>query len=448
MQALIDSLPSVLFLIAIAALYKMQAKGVSFNKRTLAGLLIGMVIGLGSHALSQNNVIANMYLNHRVFDLAGTIYLGLLQMLVIPLILTSIISAILNLGEAGGPILRFVTIRAILMLLALTAVSALIGIGIGGLFHVGSGLSMPTGVEHTTPPYAGIVATIKGMIPINPVAIMAHGNTIAMAIFATLLGMGALHLYQQNPKQAQPFKDVMLSGFHIVKQLARIIIALTPYGVLAMMAETASAKGFITFLSLLNYVFAMYAACMAVMGLHTIILISKKVNPISYFKHAYLPLLVAFTTRSSYGTLSVAEETLKDKFKVHQVTASFVPSIGATMGMNACAGIFPAMLVMMTMHITGQSITWPMMLMVMLANSIASLGISGIPGTAYIAAGVSLSMLGLPYEVIGIVIGIDAIVDMARTATNVNGVLTTAIVIDKSMATQNIAMTEPLIVTP
>ncbi|EKD70582.1 MAG: hypothetical protein ACD_46C00485G0007, partial [uncultured bacterium] len=114
-----------------------------------------------------------------------------------------------------------------------------------------------------------------------------------------------------------------------------------------------------------------------------------------------------------------------------QVGATFVPSIGATIGMNACAGIFPAMLVVMTLTILHQPLTMNLVIMIMFINAVASLGISGIPGTAYIAATVTLTSLNLPYAIVALVQGVDPIIDMGRTAINVNGVMTTALVVDQ-----------------
>ena len=179
----------------------------------------------------------------------------------------------------------------------------------------------------------------------------------------------------------------------------------------------------------------MYVAMILVFMMHSIILVACGYNPWDYLKKASTPLFVAFTTRSSFGTLPVTEETLRDKFKTSQVTATFVPSIGATIGMNACAGIFPAMLVVMTLAIMHQPLTPHLIFMVMLINAIASLGISGIPGTAYIAATVTLTSLNLPYAIIALVQGVDPIVDMGRTAVNVNGVMTTALVVDRMVDT-------------
>ncbi len=147
-----------------------------------------------------------------------------------------------------------------------------------------------------------------------------------------------------------------------------------------------------------------------------------------------MPLLVAFTTRTSFGTLPVTEETLRNKFNSSQTTATFVPSIGATIGMNACAGVFPADASGDDLGHTASTFgRFKWVVMVMLINALASLGISGIPGTAYIAATITLTSLNLPYAVVALVQGIDPIVDMGRTATNVNGVMTTALVVDRKM---------------
>ena len=162
-------------------------------------------------------------------------------------------------------------------------------------------------------------------------------------------------------------------------------------------------------------------------------------NPIHYYKNVYQALLVAFTTRSSFGTLPVTEETLKNKLHLPQITASFVPSMGATIGMNACAGVFPAMLVITVLHILHQPLTPGIFFMVMAVNAMASLGVSGIPGTAFVAAAVTLTTLGLPYSVVGLVQGIDPIIDMGRTATNVNGAMTTAMVISKGIDYSSLA---------
>ena len=363
----------------------------------------------------------------------GQGYFDFLRMLVIPLILTSIIHAILQLGKQHQErIMGKIAWKSVAMLLGMTAIASGIGMVVAVAFGVGKGMLLPNlGVtpEH---PYTGLTNTLLGMIPSNPAAMLVNENTVAMVIFAILVGAAGLYLGKTNPEKLPPFQQWIESIFWVMKRLASIVIKLTPYGVFGLMAEVMIQQGLASLKGLAIFVIAMYVAMLAVLVLHSLILWSCGVNPWRYFKLAYTPLLVAFTTRSSFGTLPVTEETLNRKLHLRQVTSSFVPSIACTMGMNACAGIFPAVLVVMAMTILHQPITVGIVLLVMLVNAMASLGISGIPGTAFVAATVSLTTLGLPYAVVGLVQGIDPIIDMGRTAVNVNGAMVSAIVADRT----------------
>ncbi len=419
-----------IFLItSLGIIYYLKLKKVSLSKQILLSLSVGLALGF----LLKYSDTPPYLINILTFISDG--YLALLKMLVIPLILTSIIHAILNLGSGKGNIkkLSFVTC---FMLLGMTAFASLITIIVGMAFSVGEGLQLPDVIATPTHTYSGIVATLLGMLPSNPIAIMAKENTIAVVLFAALLGISARMLDIKDHDKMETFKNFIAALFAIVKKLTQIILNLTPYGILALISLLILNQGTTILTGILNFIIAMYVAMFLVLSMHSIILLCFGYNPFKFFKLASLPLFVAFTTRSSFGTLPVTEETLSDKFKMSQVVASFVPSIGTTIGMNACAGIFPAMLVVMTMTIMHEPITMTFILMVMFINAIASLGISGIPGTAYIAATVSLTSLQLPYSVIALVQGIDPIIDMGRTATNVSGVMTTALVVDRLLHTK------------
>ncbi|OGT30218.1 MAG: hypothetical protein A3E87_00565 [Gammaproteobacteria bacterium RIFCSPHIGHO2_12_FULL_35_23] len=424
----------ILFILLEIFLLGLHKKQYSFNFRVIVSLLLGISFGLGLqflaggvNALAVNDVLPFM-------QFFGLGYIALLKMLVIPLVLTSIIASILKLGSLSGKLLNRLAILTVILLLGLTALASGIGLALGDWLNIGQGLSLPSGVFQPDQSYQGLVATLLGMLPSNPILVMTQENTIALVIFAIFIGLATMLLAKTDSKQAKPFKDFILASFHISKKLANIVISLTPFGVLGLMGLETASQGFQSLISVLNFIGAMYLAMLAVLILHCVILLSIKINPFTYFKKAYQPLLVAFTTRSSFGTLPVTEETLKNKFNLPQITASFVPSIGATIGMNACAGIFPAMLVAMGMHILHLPITTTTFFMVMFINAIASLGVSGIPGTAYVAAAVTLTTLGLPYSIVGIVQGIDPIIDMGRTAVNVNGVMTSALVVDKNLS--------------
>lgn len=416
----------LLLLFGFLHILKLKNKQLSF--RVIVSLGLGIFYGSLLKWTSVNEFLPFL---KDLLDLVGHAYLAFLKMLVMPLILTSIIYTILNLGSSTIGDIKKISFFTCTMLLSLTAIASLVGILIGKLFAIGEGLSLPEFVAAPKHTYTGFVDTVLGMLPSNPIAMMVQENTIAVVLFAVLFGIAARMVQAADPDKVEVFKRFIDSLFSIVKKLTTLVLELTPYGIFALISLLIFDKGANLFLGMLNFIIAIYVAMAIMFIIHGMILLLCGQNPWQYLKHAYTPLLVAFTTRSSFGTLPVSEETLNKKFKTNQVISTFVPSIGATIGMNACAGIFPAMLVVMTLTILHQPLTWDLILMVMFINAIASLGISGIPGSAYIAATVTLTSLNLPYTILALVQGIDPIVDMGRTATNVNGALTTALVVNR-----------------
>lgn len=435
MLALLQNWPILVFPALLLFLYYLHKKThLSSNLRIFISMVLGIAGGMLLNYFSPNLTLFSQNFISQSLTLVSEGYLALLKMLVLPLILTSIIHAFIHMGDHPGEMIAKLISRSVGLLLLLTAVASAIGMGVGLWLHVGQKLSLPLDGPIPTRHYTGLVDTLLGMIPSNPIAAMSNENTVAIAIFACLLGISALQIYKKDKTHAENFKEFITSTFHMVKQLARLVIHTTPYGVLALLAKISATQGLQTLLGIANYFIAIYIAMVLVFLLQlTLIAFSTRMSFWTYLKKAYPVLLVAFTTRSSFGCLPVTEETLRDRFKTSQLAASFVPSMGATLGMSACAGVFPALLVVMALAVTHQPMTVSIFLMVMFINTIASLGISGIPGTAFVAATVTLTAMGLPYAVVGLVQGVDSIVDMGRTATNVNGVMATAIVVDKTL---------------
>jgi len=425
---MVFELLDIFFLILSFYLLKdLKSKNTQLSLRIIFGLILGTVYGF-LLKIVPNDLLLTIVKNLLYF--VGHAYLALLKMLVIPLILTSIIHAILNLGSDNGSYVKKISFISVGMLLGMTSLASLIGLLIGKVFDVGKGLKIPEIAAMPAHAYKGFVETLLGMLPSNPAAVLVQENTIAVVLLAVFFGVAARKLDVADHDKMNTFRQFIASLFAIVKSLAKLILDLTPYGIFALISLLLFEQGIAILWSLLNFIMAMYVAMCLVFLMHLTILIFFRISPWKYLKRAINPLFVAFTTRSSFGTLPITEETLRDNFKTNQVIATFVPSIGASIGMNACAGIFPAMLVVMTLTIMQQPLTVNTVLMVMFINAVASLGISGIPGTAYIAATITLTSLNLPYAIVALVQGIDPIIDMGRTATNVNGVMTTALVVD------------------
>ena len=404
-----------------------QTRGISFNLRALSALIVGVLFGLLVKYLpNQTSVLLD-----NMLSLVGGTYVSLLKMLIIPLVFTAIVHAIVNLRHHQGSYLTKMVIKAVTVILLLTGVSAVIGGLIGSWMHIGLGFGLSEQLrlpDHQ----ANISSTILGMLPSNPIEAMTTNNVIAVVIFAAFIGFATLKLHQQEKQVSEPFIQFIHSTFFVAKKLANMIIALTPYGVLALMSEMTMDHGLTTLFQMGNFIIAMYIAMFVVLLMHTILISLCGVSPVFYYKQVWRALLVAFSTRSSFGTLPVTMDALGERLKVSESVANFTPSIGATIGMNACAGVYPAMLVIMILTILGEPITWQIILLVGAINMIASLGVSGIPGTAFIAAGVTFATLGLPFNIIALVQGVDPIIDMGRTATNVNGAMTTAVIVDRT----------------
>lgn len=418
-----------LFLIcSFGLLYWLKRKNIQLSFRILISLGLGIAYGLLLKWVSASAYLAFV---KDLLYLVGHGYLSFLKMLVIPLILMSITHTILNVGTKNVNDIKKISIFTCTLLLSLTAIASLIGLAIGKLFSVGEGLNLPDFVDPPKHINTNLVDTLLGMLPSNPIASMAQENTIAIVLFAVLFGIAARMVDTVDHQKADIFKSFIDVLFATVKKLTVIVIDLTPYGIFALISLLLLSQGMTLLMGMLNFIAAMYTAMALMFVVHAITLFIAGQNPWEYFKNACTPLFVAFTTRSSFGTLPVTQDTLSKKFKTSEVIAAFVPSIGATIGMNGCAGIYPAMLVVMTLTILHQPLTLGIILMMVFINIIASLGISGIPGTAYIAATITLTSLHLPYAIIALVQGIDPIVDMGRTATNVNGAMTTAVILDR-----------------
>ncbi len=428
----LDGIALTFILLVVAGLVAAGVCGWTLNQRMFLALVLGVILGC-LFKWWQPYAIDNLRISQSVLLFLGQAYFSLLKMLVVPLILTSIIHAVLQLGGHQKGILTRIAWKTVALLLIMTAIASAIGMVVAMELGVGQGMSLPTMTLAPEHQYTGLADALLGMLPSNPVATMVDNNAIGMVIFAVLVGAAGLMLGKDNPEKLAPFQNWLQSMFLVMKKLASLVIRLTPYGVFGLMADVMIEQGAQSLQGLLMFALAMYLAMILVLVMHSIILwFLGRQKPWQYYRVAYVPLLVAFSTRSSFGTLPVTEETLAKSLHLRQVTATFVPSVGATMGMNACAGIFPAVLVVMAMNITGQPITVGMIALVMLVNTMASLGISGVPGTAFVAATVTLTTLGLPYSVVGLVQGIDPIIDMGRTAVNVNGTMTAAVVADRT----------------
>ena len=207
-----------------------------------------------------------------------------------------------------------------------------------------------------------------------------------------------------------------------------------PYAVIALMANTIAQNGIESIFGVFNFIIALYVSVAIMFGVHLTIITINGLNPIAYLKNVSQPLVLAFTSRSSLGTLPVTIETLTDNIGVESGTASFVGSLGTNMGMNGCAGIYPALMIVTIANMANIDMDFSFYAMSIIVITISSLGIAGLPGTATMAVSVVLSGVGLGsyFPLAGGILAIDPILDMGRTMLNVNGTMTSAISVANS----------------
>lgn len=448
MNVLLVIVNIAVLVLLIVLLGWMQKKHISFTKRVFAGLMLGIAYGVVLQWIysPDSKVISD---SMEWFDLIGSGYVGLLQMVVIPLIMVSIIMAILNLS--GKQNLGKISGSIIGVLLFTTAIASAIGITVALGFNL-TALDIPAGeaeqqrgvilqerlgdVEDMSLP-----AQLLEFIPTNPFADMTgsrRSSTLAVVIFSAFVGVAALGLIRKNPKQGEMFQSMMGAIYGVVMRMVTIILRLTPYGILALIAKMVATTSGQEILKLINFVLASYVALIAMFVVHLIILAISGLNPIQYVKKIIPTLTFAFTSRSSAATIPMNVETQTKKLGVSEGIANLSASFGATIGQNGCAGIYPSMLAIMIAPMAGVNpLDWQFILTLIAVVTISSLGVAGVGGGATFAALIVLSTMNLPVALAGLLISVEPLIDMGRTALNVSGSMTSGVLSSKWLKEQN-----------
>lgn len=444
----------------IGVLVYMHKKKISFSKRVFTGLGLGIVFGLALNLIygTESAVIEQSI---PWFRLVGTGYVKLLQMIVMPLVFISILAAFTkvtigkNLGKVAGGILT--------TLIATTAIAALIAVGVTLAFQLDatsivqgeSEIARGESLEQTYEGVAGktLPAQILDLLPSNPFLDFTGArptSTIGVVIFAAFLGFAYLSVTRRNEEAAEKIKGAIDAVYELIMGVVRIVLRLTPFGILAIITTTVATSNFASIYSLGKFLIASYVALAIVFVVHLIILAVIGVNPITYVKKASETLLFAFSSRSSAATLPLNVHTQTKKLGVPDGIANFAGSFGLSIGQNGCAGVYPAMLAVMIAPSVGQPIDATFIATLVAIVAISSFGVAGVGGGATFAAILVLSALNLPIALAGVLIAIEPLIDMGRTAVNVSGSMTAGVTtakltkeLDESILNDDSASSEP-----
>ncbi|MCL2608956.1 MAG: cation:dicarboxylase symporter family transporter [Treponema sp.] len=439
MQVLINI---VVMLALLALLFVQHRRSVSFMRRVLTALVLGIAWGIGMQLLyGTSNPVTSSTIS--LYNIIGTGYTRLLQMVVIPLVFVSITTAITNLkdpkvlGKYGSIILA--------VLLATTAASALITVFVTSWFNLDSSSIAQSTAEANRMAYmettsgsinsATIAQRIIEIIPTNVFNAFsgnAPNSTLGVVLFSILLGVAILSIRKKFAKEADLLTDWLNAAREAVMKIVSFVISLTPYGILALMTRFMATQSVEQIAELGTFVLANYVALAIIFAMHLIILLVIKCSPLIYVKKSITALAFAFTSRSSAATLPLTISTQVKKLGVPQGVAGISSSLGTSIGQNGCAGMYPAMLAVMIAPTVGINPFTPgFIIPLVLIVTISSFGIAGVGGGATMAALVVLSAMNLPVALAGLLISIEPLIDMGRTLVNVSDSIVAGLVTAK-----------------
>ncbi|MED4830099.1 L-cystine transporter [Bacillus atrophaeus] len=442
MATLLVILNLFIIILLIAGLFVMQKKHVSFSKRVFTALGLGIVFGFALQLIygPASDIVTQ---TADWFNIAGGGYVKLLQMIVMPLVFISILGAFTklkltkNLGKISGLILG--------ILIATTAIAATVGIVSALSFDLqtiqidqgDTELSRGQELEQKSEDMTAktLPQQMIELLPSNPFLDFTGArptSTIAVVIFAAFLGVAFLGVKRKQPEQAETFKKMVDAVYSIIMRVVTLILRLTPYGVLAIMTKTIATSDIDSILKLGMFVIASYAALIVMFIIHLLLVTFSGLNPFMYVKKALPVMIFAFTSRSSAGSLPLNIKTQRS-MGVPEGIANFAGSFGLSIGQNGCAGIYPAMLAIMIAPTVGQNPLDPAFIVSVIAVvAISSFGVAGVGGGATFAALLVLSALNMPVALAGLLISVEPLIDMGRTALNVSGSMTAGLITSKA----------------
>jgi len=433
---------------------RQQRRGASFTVRVLTALALGIALGAVFHLIyaTDERTLHVITVTNSYLDIVGTGYVKLLQMIVMPLILVSIIGAILKLKDAAS--LGKISALTIGTLLATTMVAAAIGILMAWLFGLTAVGLTASAAEVARGDYLqGSMASAQAVsvpnlllsfIPTNAFLDLTGArktSTIAVVIFAVFVGVSATGIAVKKPLLFASFAHFVSVAQAVVMRGVTLVLRLTPYGVFALMTSVVAESSYADILKLISFVVASYCALALMFCVHLGLVAAAGLNPLRFAAKIFPVLAFAFTSRSSMGAIPMNVQTQTQRLGTPEGIANFAASFGATIGQNGCAGIYPAMLAVMIAPTVGiDPFTVDFLVQLIAIVTLGSIGVAGVGGGATFAALIVLSTMNLPVALAGLLISVEPLIDMGRTALNVSGSITAGTVVSRVMGETDLAV--------
>ena len=414
------------------------SKKSSLTTRIIIGMISGIALGTFLQWLMPNgrDLVFNVFLFELslqnflvdgVLEIIGQIFMASLRMLVVPLVFVSLVCGVCSLqdttklGRIGG--------KAIGLYLLTTAIAISFAILIAIVIGPGEGVGMTANTSFTSREAPSFAQVIIQMFPTNPFEAFAQGNMLQIIVFALLFGIAIALSGKTGERVASLFEDLS----EVIMRLVAILMNIAPYGVFALLASLFTTVSLETFGNLIVY----FLVVLSVLFIHALVTypvilkILTGLNPIIFLKKMRDAAIFAFSTASSNATIPVTLETATKKMGVDNSIASFTVPLGATINMDGTA-IMQGVATVFIAQVFSQDLTLMDYVTVVLTATLASIGTAGVPGVGLIMLAMVLDQVGLPVEGIALIIGVDRLLDMTRTAVNVTGDSMVSIVVAKS----------------
>ena len=384
-------------------------KRLSFSLQLLLGLVVGAALGFAARIWTLD------WLADTLTEV-GNIFVQLLKLAVAPLVFTAVVVSVANLRNVKSA--ARLAGKTLLWFMATALIAVIVGIGLGLIINPGQGVTLSTANAEAPEKVGGWVDFLTGIIPTNIVTAFSELNVLQIVFLGVVLGAAALAVGEK----AEPFLNLSRSILELVQKALWWVIRLAPIGTAGLIGKSVATYGWDLLAPLTRFSVGVYVGCLIVLLVVYPVLLALvgKVSPITFFRNAWPAIELAFVSRSSVGTLPLTQKVTIERLGVDRDYASFAVPFGATTKMDGCASIYPALAAIFVAQVFNVPLGVGEYLLIAFVSVVGSAATAGLTG-AIVMLTLTLSTLGLPLEGVGLLLAIDPILDMIRTATNVAG---------------------------
>lgn len=397
---------------------KAKKKTMALSVKIFIALIAGALLGVVIHYFIPESYVRDTVVVNGVLYVIGQGFIRLMQMLVVPLVFCSLVCGSMAIGDTKT--LGQVGVKTVIFYLFTTALAICIALGVALLINPGIGISLETVnvSEVTVAESTSFADTLLNIIPKNPINSMANGDMLPIIVFALFVGI----LLAKMGTKASTVANFFSQFNDLMMEMTMAVMTFAPIGVFCLIAKTFSEIGFSAFLPMLKYmgavILALLIQCFG--SYQALLFLFTRLNPIRFIRKFFPVMMFAFTTATSNATIPMSIDTLEKKVGVSKKISSFTIPLGATINMDGTS-IMQGVAVIFIAQAYGMSLTPSDLLTVIATATIASIGTAGVPSVGLVTLSMVLTSVGLPTEGIALIMGIDRILDMMRTAVNITG---------------------------